>query len=99
MQHPLSVHAQIPTNDVDHSWQLLRSSLTTAGETLLRQPRKPHKPWISEATMQLADHKQQLWKTLSLAGQPSLELGWCGTGTICVCMVYTMLFTELHVLS
>ena len=39
MQQPLSVHAQIPINDVDHSWQVLRSSLSTAGETLLRQPK------------------------------------------------------------
>ena len=39
MQHPLSSHAHIPINDVEHRWQSLCSALTTAGNSLLQQPR------------------------------------------------------------
>ena len=71
MQHPLSSHAHIPINDVEHSWESLRSALTTAGNSLLQQPRRPRKPWISQTTMQLADHKHQLWKAWQASDSPA----------------------------
>ncbi|KAA6418079.1 MAG: hypothetical protein FRX49_11920 [Trebouxia sp. A1-2] len=56
----LATHHHIPIGDVEHSWGALRSSLNITAQ--LKQPPRPQKPWISEATLHLANSKSKLWQ-------------------------------------
>ena len=43
-------------------WGALKSSLSTTAQAQLKQPPRPQKPWISEATLHLANNKNKLWQ-------------------------------------
>ena len=62
MQGLLATHHHIPFEDVEHSWGALKSSLSITAQAQLKQPPRPQKPWISEATLHLANNKSKLWQ-------------------------------------
>ena len=52
VQGLLATHHHIPIVDVKlHTWGALKSSLNTTAQAQLKQPPKPQRPWISEATL------------------------------------------------
>ena len=62
MLNSLSAHPRIPVTDVAQGWRALHTSVMITSQQLLRRPPKPQRPWITETTMQLADHKHKLWR-------------------------------------
>ncbi|DBA87416.1 TPA: hypothetical protein ACH3X1_004463 [Trebouxia sp. C0004] len=62
LQGLLATHHHIPVGDVEHSWGALKSSLNITAQAQLKQPPRPQRPWISEATLHLANSKSNLWQ-------------------------------------
>ena len=73
VQDLLATHHHIPIREVEHSWDSLKSSLNTTAQAQLKQPSKPQRPWITEATLHLADCKRKLWQAWLAKPTPELK--------------------------
>ena len=60
LQGLLATHHHIPIGDVEHSWAALNGSLNITAQAQLKQPPSTPRPWISEATLHLANCKSKL---------------------------------------
>ena len=65
----ISLSASLPdgSEDINKHWNYIKSSLHTAAEKILGEPKKQNKPWISHETLALIDERSRARAELSKA--------------------------------